>query len=106
MSEPEPLTADELATLRGAYDRHGIPDHRWFGRLLATLDTERAALSAHKERGLDAERLARAMRACDGVNWPKGWHTADFDWVARQVAAEYRALGVSEAVAEEEAKDG
>jgi hypothetical protein len=44
---------------------------------------------------LDVERLAEAMAACHGVNWPKRWvsnESHDFSWVARQVAAKYAAL--------------
>jgi hypothetical protein len=43
---------------------------------------------------IDPERLADAMRECDGVNWPKAWRETEhnFDWVARQVAAAYRRM--------------
>jgi hypothetical protein len=62
--------------------------------LCTALDDLRAALEGATERPLDvdAERLAEAMRGCDGVAWPKGWREAEhnFDWVARQVAAAYR----------------
>jgi hypothetical protein len=39
---------------------------------------------------LDVERLARAMRASDGVNWPCWWEPEEFDWIARQVARAYK----------------
>lgn len=50
---------------------------------------------AYEHTPVDPERLAEAMAACEGVNWPKRWTTNDshdFSWVARQVAAAYRRL--------------
>ena len=58
--------------------------------LVAAIEQEAAALAASPApAGLDVERLARAMRASDGVNWPKRWEPEEFDWVARQIAREY-----------------
>lgn len=40
---------------------------------------------------LDVDRLARAMSGLEEVNWPKRWEPEDFEWVARQIAAQYAA---------------
>lgn len=62
------------------------------------VEAEGRATDAPVAEGLDAERLAEAMRSCDGVDWPKGWRDAEhnFDWVARQIAAAYRRGTASE----------
>ncbi len=56
---------------------------------------EAEAAAQARAEGLDVEVLEEAMASSDGVKWPRSWVRNDahqFSWIARQVAARYRAI--------------
>ena len=80
-----PRAQTSYRTLEGRGPTKGAPSLR---KAIA------AARSVTPHEGLDVERLARAMKEAEGVAWPTLWTVKpeNLDWLARQVAAKYRAL--------------